>query len=104
MPHRKSRRMPASSGYIGAGNRSSEINKKARRPLQDLPEVYRGKTTKRRSKDSEEFGKEERERLRARLQATWKEEGRKRLWIIFISLSFGLLLLTLLIRLLRLFF
>lgn len=79
MAHRKSRRMPASSAYIGTGNSLSEINKTARKPWQDLPESFRKKTKNHKTLKEEAFTEEERRALQEKLAAEQKIERRRRL-------------------------
>jgi len=86
MAHRKSRRMPASSAYIGTGNSLSEINKTARKPWQDLPESFRKKTKDHNKLKEEGFSEEERRALQEKLAAEEIIERRRRLMRIALAL------------------
>lgn len=94
MAHRKSRRMPASSAYIGTGNSLSEINKTARKPWQDLPESFRKKTKDHNKLKEEAFSEAERRALQEKLVAEQRIERRWRLARIAIALLLTLLALS----------
>ena len=104
MPHRKSRRMRASSAYIGAGNNTADFNKKARKPWDKLPERFLEKSKSKQQLKPKEFSEADREALRERLVQEQKEARKKVVIHLGIALVFSLILVPVLIWLLSLLF
>lgn len=104
MPHRKSRRMSASSAYIGAGNNTSDFNKKARKPWDKLPERFLDKSKSKQQLKQKEFSEADPKALKERLVQEQKEARKKVVIRLGIAFIIGLILIPLLIWLISLLF
>lgn len=104
MPQRKSRRKRASSAYIGAGNNTSDFNKKARKPWNKLPKQFSDKSKSKQPLKRKEMSEADREALRERFVQKQKNARKKMGIRLAIVLVFGFILMSLIIWLVSVLF
>ena len=89
--------MPASSGYIGAGNKTSVFNRKPKVPFEkirtrldlEFESANHGNPEKKR------LSQKEREQIKARVREQIRVDRRKEIFYVAMALLFGLLLIFL---------
>ena len=104
MSDRTSRRIPASSAYIGAGNMTSVFSQKPKKPFEQLASIYKEELGKHGGDHKSVFAKlseGEKKAIRERIRKQQKKRGKQRFVAILISLLLTVLLMAGLVYLLR---
>lgn len=105
MSNRNSRRIQNSSAYMGAGNRASVFNQKARKPFEEVADIYKKEIQKKGDKNSRAIFKElsvlEKQIIKTRIK---KQERKKKIQSVYILIAsiilgvIGLLIIGIAIR------
>jgi hypothetical protein len=86
------RRMPASSGYIGFGNKSSVFNRKPKVAFEKIRSYYDQELDKvfYAEQEKQQLSDAQREAIKASIRRKLEKERREEIFYAFIALLFGL--------------
>ncbi|MEX2380179.1 MAG: hypothetical protein WD530_05515 [Vicingaceae bacterium] len=105
MTKRTSRRISPSSAYIGAGNKTSIFSRKARKPFEDISDIYKQAIKKDSDQDyRESFRKlteEEKIAIKQKIRKQNIKTNQKLFFAIILTVLFSVALLYLLIFLIK---
>ncbi len=108
MRNKKSRRIAPSSAYIGSGNKTSVFSRKARKPFQDMAEIYKNEAIKikgnHEKKLFEKLSEEDKKLIRERIIRNKIKEKWRFLVILIISSFMTILIVTAIVILLKIYF
>ena len=103
MKKRASRRIAPSSGYIGAGNKTAVFSRKARKPFEQVADIYKekvkdnGKNTEDYRKAFKSLSEDEKRRIKFEVIKERKRQDRRRIVIALLIAGISLSVLFLVI-------
>ena len=105
MKDRRSRRIPPSSAYIGAGNKTSVFSRKARKPFQEMADIYKKEARKLKGNEDKNIFKqlsiEDKKLIRDRILRKKKNDERKFYFILLLSVLITIFVVGSIVSLLR---